>query len=291
MSRQHSDPDVWWNLFDEDCLKIFRENRINEAHLTYFDPPYLQGKDYRYFDDEQPEEKYWTWIRDVLSSVYDLTTNGGSVYFMHREKQAENVLKSLKQTGWIFQNLIIWLKRTSAVPGKYRFSKQYQILVFATKGKRPRVFNKLRIDLPLRPEYKQPRKNGVYLTDVWDDIREMTSGYLAGDEALRDSEGNRVHKQQSPIALLLRIILSSTLPGDVVLDPCAGTGTTLVVAKQLKRNSIGIEIDPIYLKISQTRLETLRSSDSIRKYFEYYRYTKDLAKIWGGTVPKQLKLV
>jgi len=291
MPRKKSDPKISWKLFDEDCLKIFHEDCINKAHLTYFDPPYLQGKDYRYFDDDQPEEKYWTWIRDVLSNVYNLTTDGGAVYFMHREKQADYVLRSLKQTGWTFQNLIIWMKRTSAVPGKYRFSKQYQIIVFATKGVRPRVFNKLRIDLPLRPEYKQPRKNGVYLTDVWDDIREMTSGYLAGDEAVRDSEGNRAHKQQSPIALLLRIILSSTMPGDVVLDPCTGTGTTLVVAKQLKRDSIGIEIDPTYVKISQSRLESLRPSDSIQKHYEYYRFTEALPKIWGGTIPKQLTLV
>jgi DNA modification methylase len=290
MPRKKSDSKITWNLFGEDCLKVFQEGNLNEVHLTYFDPPYLQGKDYRYFDDDQPEEKYWTWIQDVLSNVYSLTANGGAVYFMHREKQADNVLRSLKQTGWTFQNLIIWMKRTSAVPGKYRFSKQYQIIVFATKGERPRIFNKLRIDLPLRPEYKQPRKNGVYLTDVWDDIREMTSGYLAGDEAIRDLEGNRAHKQQSPIALLLRIILASTMPGDVVLDPCAGTGTTLVVAKQLKRDSIGIEIDPTYVKICQSRLESLRPSDNIQKHYEYYRFTADLPKIWGGPSPKQLTL-
>lgn len=290
MLRKKSNPKISWNLFTEDCLKILQADHINEVHLTYFDPPYLQGKDYRYFDDDQSEDTYWTWIRDVLSNVYDLTAEGGAVYFMHREKQADNVLRSLNHTGWTFQNLIIWVKRTSAVPGKYRFSKQYQIIVFATKGERPRVFNKLRIDLPLRPEYKHPRKNGVYLTDVWDDIREMTSGFLAGDEAFRDPEGKRAHKQQSPIALLLRVILSSTMPGDIVLDPCAGTGTTLVVATQLKRDSTGIEIDPSYVKICQSRLESLRPSDSIQKHYEYYRFTEALSKIWGGTVPKQLTL-
>ena len=72
------------------------------------------------------------------------------------------------------------------------------------------MFNRLRIDYPLRPGQKQERENGIFVTDVWDDIREMTSGYFAGDEALRDESGERVHKQQSPIALLLRIILSSS---------------------------------------------------------------------------------
>ncbi|MEA3485417.1 MAG: site-specific DNA-methyltransferase, partial [Candidatus Aerophobetes bacterium] len=228
-------------ILEGDCFQYLKQeffiSRYGCVHLTFFDPPYRQGKDYAFFDDNQSVEKYWNWIKQILSEVSDLTVEGGSIYFMQREKNTEEVLRALKETGWTFQNLIIWKKRTSAVPNEFRFSKQYQIIAFATKGSKPRVFNKLRIDLPLQPGYKYKRENGVYLTDVWDDIRELTSGYFAGNEAIRDSEGNRIHTQQSPIALLLRIILSSTLPYDTVLDPLAGTGPTLVVTKQLERNS------------------------------------------------------
>ncbi len=204
---------------------------------------------------------------------------------MQREKNTEQVLRILRETRWIFQNLIIWKKKTSAIPSDIRFSKQYQIIAFATKGEKPRVFNKLRIDLPIPPEYKYERVNGVYLPDVWDDIRELTSGYFAGDEALRDINGNRVHTQQSPVALLLRIILASTMPGDTVLDPFAGSGTTLVVAHQIERNSIGIEIDPEYIKIIEERLKRLRTADSVLQYYKYYRYSSNLEKIWPGEKP------
>jgi len=271
---------VYCNVFEGDCLKYLNREFIDEVHLTFLDPPYRQGKDYRFFDDNQPVEKYWGWLEEILRKVYDLTVDGGAIYFMQREKNAEEVLRVLRETGWNFQNLIIWKKKTSAVPSNFRFSKQYQIIAFATKGHKPRVFNKLRIDLPPLPEHKYLRKNGVFLTDVWDDIRELTSGYFAGDEAIRDKGGNRVHTQQSPVALLLRIILSSTIPGDTVLDPLAGTGTTLVVAKQLGRNSIGIEIDPEYVKIIKRRLKLLRPSDSVSKYYEYYRFTPNLKEIW-----------
>jgi DNA modification methylase len=199
---------------------------------------------------------------------------------MQREKNTEQVLRVLRKTGWRFQNLIIWKKKTSAVPGNSRFSKQYQIIAYATKGEKPRVFNKLRIDLPPLPEHKYERENGVYITDVWDDIRELTSGYFAGDEAIRDSKGDRAHIQQSPVALLLRIILSSTLPGDTVFDPLAGTGTALVVAHQLERNSIGIEIDPEYVKIIKSRLESPRPSDNVTPNYDYYRFTSNLRQIW-----------
>ncbi|HDL09959.1 MAG TPA: site-specific DNA-methyltransferase [Candidatus Omnitrophica bacterium] len=270
----------WYKIVNEDCLKWLDSYSEENIHLTFIDPPFRQGKNYRFFDDNQPEEKYWKWLEDILSKIYKITVKGGSVYFMQREKNVENVLRILRNTEWIFQNLIIWKKKTSAIPSEIRYSKQYQIIVFATKGRKPRVFNRLRIDLPTPPEYKYERANGVYVTDVWDDIRELTSGYFAGEEAIRDSKGNRVHTQQSPIALLLRIILASTLPGDTVLDPFAGTGTTLVVAHQLKRNSIGIEIDPEYIKIIENRLKYLRSGDNIMKYYTYYRYTQNLKEIW-----------
>lgn len=275
-----------------DCLEklnketFHREGIKREICLTFLDPPFNQGKDYDYFDDTLPEHEYWLMMQTVCARVRELTADGGAIYFMQREKNTEAVLQCLRETGWTLQNLIVWTKRTSAVPNTIRFGKQYQIIAFATKGKRPRVFNRLRIDLPLRPEQKIPREDGVFVTDVWDDIREMTSGYFAGDEALRNHSGERAHKQQSPIALLLRIILSSTMPGDLVLDPFAGTGTTLVVAEQLGRPSVGIEIDPKNVKLVETRLEEQREADSVLPLQEYYRFTPSLDKIWRGATAK-----
>ena len=272
--------DVWWKTVNEDCLKWLGNYSEDPIHLTFVDPPFRQGKDYKFFDDRQSEQEYWKWLKRVLSEVYRISAEGGSVYFMHREKNTEQVLRTLRETGWTFQNLIIWKKKTSAVPCSFRFSKQYQIIVFATKGRKPRVFNRLRINLPVPPDYKHGRPNGVYVTDVWDDIRELTSGYFAGSEALRDSKGNRLHIQQSPVALLLRIVLSSSLPGDIVLDPFAGSGTTMVVAYQLKRNCIGVEIDPEYVELIKKRLQSIRPADNIMKYYAYYRNTPNIKGIW-----------
>jgi len=268
-------------IITADCLKYLKEEKDTRFHLTFLDPPFNQGKDYRHFNDAQSREQYWKWLKEVLSEIYRLTEAGGSIYFMQREKNTEAVLASLRETGWTFQNLIIWKKKTSAVPGEFRFSKHYQIIAFATKGKRPRVFHRLRIDLPAPPEYSQKRENGVFVTDVWDDIRELTSGYFAGDEALRNAMNERLHTQQSPVALLLRILLASSELEDYVLDPFAGTGTTLVVAHQLGRNGIGIEIDPEYVTLAQNRLATLRPADDVSKYYEYYKFTENLPAIWN----------
>jgi DNA modification methylase len=271
-----------YQLLQGSCLDVLKGKKISgSVDLTFLDPPFNQNKDYAYHNDKLSLEDYWQMMKDVCQNTLDITSKGGAIYFMQREKNTEDVLRCLRETGWTLQNLIIWKKKTSAVPVASKFGKHYQILAYATKGEKARVFNRLRISPPLPPNYKYEREKGIYVTDVWDDIRELTSGYFAGDEAIRSDNGERFHKQQSPIALLLRIILSSTQVGDTVFDPFSGTGTTLVTAYQLKRTSIGIEIDPNNVEMIRSRLEKVRDADAIEKYYEDYIYTEDLEKIWG----------
>ena len=260
--------------------RLFLESTLD---LTFLDPPFNQAKAYASHDDNLPPERYWDWMAAVCAAVYANTSAGGAVYFMQREKNSEYVLRCLREAGWTLQNLIIWKKLSSAVPSIRRYGKHYQIIAYATKGHKARVFHRLRIDPPLPAHYKHKRENGMFVTDVWDDIRELTSGYYAGDEALRDGAGRRFHKQQAPIALLLRILLTSSQAGDTVFDPFAGTGTTLMAAHQLKRHSFGVEIDPENAACIRSRLQTIRPADDIHRFYEDYRYTKDLKTIWGGT--------
>ena len=255
-----------------------------ELDLTFLDPPFNQSKDYASHDDDMPEAEYWDWMKHVCRAVHAQTSDGGAIYFMQREKNSEHVLSCLREAGWTLQNLIIWKKLTSAVPMSRRYGKQYQIIAYATKGSKSRVFNRLRIDPPLPANYKHQRANGMYVTDIWDDIRELTAGYFAGDEALRDADGLRFHKQQAPIALLLRIILSSTQLGDTVFDPFAGTGTTLVVAQQLRRQGLGVEIDPENAACILERLCEIRPADDVGRFRDDYRYTEDIDDIWDGEV-------
>ncbi|NCO84314.1 MAG: modification methylase [Nitrospirae bacterium CG_4_10_14_3_um_filter_44_29] len=278
-----------------DCTKELEHKKLSRIDffktidLTFLDPPFNQGKEYAEHDDNLPDKVYWDWMRNICRKVYELTSQGGAIYFMQREKNAEQVLWCLRESGWNLQNLIIWKKKTSAVPCSNKFGKHYQIIAFAIKGKKPRVFNRLRINPPLPAEYKYEREDGMYVTDVWEDIRELTAGYFAGDEAIRKSTGERFHKQQSPIQLLLRIILSSSNPNDTILDPFAGTGTTLVAVEQLNRNSIGIEKDTKNVKLIEKRLKFIRESDRIEKFYKDYIYTENLDLVWyGKNIEKEL---
>ncbi len=265
-----------------DC-ETYLKNKISKIDLSFLDPPFNQDKDYQSHQDNMSESEYWAWMTRVCKLIFGNTSKGGAIYFMQREKNAHFVLDVLRSTGWTFQNLIIWRKKSSAVPGRTRYAKHYQIIAYATKGGKPRIFNKLRIDPPYAKSHSElgyRRPKGMILTDVWDDIRELTSGYFAGDEPLRLKNGDRFHKQQSPVALLTRIILSSSKVGDLVFDPFAGTGTTLVVSKQLRRSSIGLEIDSTNVKNIKKRITKLRKSDKIDKLRNDYVHTQNLDKIW-----------
>ena len=269
-----------YEVIQERCIRFLNQYSGHKFHLSFLDPPFNQNKEYNSHDDNMDDDDYWEWMTKVCRHVFENTVEGGSIYFMQREKNAKEVIQCLNESGWTFQNMVIWRKKTSAVPSNYRFGKHYQIIVFATKGKKPLTFNKLRIDPPLLKNQKFERPNGIYVTDVWDDIRELTSGYFAGDEPLRDENDNRCHKQQSPIKLLTRIILSSSKIGDLVFDPFAGTGTTMVVAEQLQRDSIGVEVDPINYKLICNRLREKREVDYIYSFRDDYKYTENLDEFW-----------
>jgi len=273
-------------IHHSDCVEWLRDAAPGALHLSFVDPPFNQGKDYRDFDDNQSSDAYWTWMRRVLSLLRDATAPGGWVYFMQREKNAEFVLQALREAGWNFRNLIVWKKKTSAVPCNNKFGLNYQIIATAIKGDAARAFNRLRISPPLPPNYKQARADGMYVTDIWDDIRELTSGYYAGAEALRDAAGERFHKQQSPLALLARIILASSNPDDVVFDPFAGTGTTLAAAALLNRRAVGVEIDAVNVDCVKERIARPRRIDieTIRKLRKDYAHTANLSEIWGEGV-------
>ncbi|PZN13068.1 MAG: modification methylase, partial [Proteobacteria bacterium] len=149
---------------------------------------------------------------------------------------------ALQDLGFWIQNDIIW-RKTNPMPnfrGK-RFTNAHETLIWAARDQKSRVtFN-----------YEAMKASN-------DDLQ-MRSDWLfpicAGPERLKDAQGRKAHPTQKPEALLHRILLATTNPGDVVLDPFFGTGTTGAVAKRLGRHWIGIERDPEYARLAAERIK------------------------------------
>ena len=148
---------------------------------------------------------------------------------------------ALQDLGFWIQNDVIW-RKVNPMPnfrGK-RFTNAHETLIWAARDQKSRAtFNyeslkALNDDLQMRSDWLFP--------------------ICSGPERLKDDDGRKAHPTQKPEALLQRVLLASTNPGDVVLDPFFGTGTTGAVAKQLGRRFIGIERDPDYAKAAEERI-------------------------------------
>ena len=274
-------------IHQADCLEFLRSHNL-KVNLTICDPPFNQNKDYAQFDDKQDPKQYWSWITDFLKQVRKNTVSGGSIYFMHREKNVEHVFRSLRAAKWTFQNMIVWRKMTRATPASKKLAKKYQVIIYASKGDLPSTHNNLYGTMPMLAWHKKDSHKGVLIDDLWYDIRELSAGFLSGAELIRDRDGKVSHAQQMPIALALRMILLSTMPHDRVLDPFLGTGTTLTVSKQSDRYGIGIENNPHNIDIAKKRLETMSQNDFIDQYYGYYATTKDIDSIWGSRQQRTL---
>ncbi len=148
---------------------------------------------------------------------------------------------ALQDLGFWLMNDVIWLK-TNPMPNfkGTRFTNAHETLIWAARDERSR-----------------PTFNYNSLKAFNDDLQ-MRSDWLipicSGPERLRDDGGRKAHPTQKPEALLSRVLLATTKPGDVVLDPFFGTGTTGAVAKALGRKFIGIERDPDYVAAANARI-------------------------------------
>ena len=152
---------------------------------------------------------------------------------------------ALQDLGFWIQNDVIW-RKTNPMPnfrGK-RFTNAHETLIWAGRDAKSRV-----------------TFNYEAMKALNDDIQ-MRSDWLfpicSGPERLKDGEGHKAHPTQKPEALLNRLLLASTNPGDLVLDPFFGTGTTGAVARRLGRRWLGIERDPAYAEAAETRIARVR---------------------------------
>jgi len=142
-------------------------------------------------------------------------------------------------------NDVIWHKR-NPMPnflGK-RFTNATETLLWCSKGETCKRYT---FNHHLMKKYN----GGKQMTSVWH------IGLCVGPQRLKGADGKKAHSTQKPEELLKRIILSSTSPGDIVLDPFFGTGTTGAVAKKLKRNFTGIEKESGYITLARNRIDSV----------------------------------
>ena len=245
-----------------DCIELMAELPEQSVDLVFADPPYnlqLSGELTRPnqtvvdgvdedWDKFEGLAAYDDFTRRWLAGAHHALKDHGSLWVIGSYHNIFRVGACLQDMGFWILNDVVW-RKTNPMPNfrGRRFTNAHETLIWAAKSQDARyTFNygamkALNDDLQMRSDWLIP--------------------LCTGGERLRDSEGRKAHPTQKPEALLHRVILSATKPGDVVLDPFLGSGTTAAVARRLRRRFIGIERDADYAAVARRRIRQVQPVD------------------------------
>jgi modification methylase len=224
--------------------------------LVFADPPYnlqLQG-DLKRPDDSRVDAVDDDWDKFASFAEYDAFTRrwleaarrvlkpAGTIWVIGSYHNIFRVGAIMQDLGFWILNDVIW-RKSNPMPNfrGRRFTNAHETLIWAAReaGGRGYTFNY---------DVLKAGNEDIQVRSDW------TIPLCTGEERLKGKDGKKLHPTQKPEALLARVILSSSRPDDLVLDPFNGTGTTGAVAKHLGRRYIGIERDPVYAKAAEKRL-------------------------------------
>ncbi len=244
-----------------DCIDLMQQLPAKSVDLIFADPPYnlqLEGEllrpnntrvdavddDWDKFDGHQAYDRF---TRDWLSAARRVLKDDGSLWVIGSYHNIYRVGAVLQDLGFWTLNDIIW-RKTNPMPNfrGRRFTNAHETLLWVAKQQKARyTFNysamkALNDDLQMRSDWLIP--------------------ICSGSERLKDAEGRKAHSTQKPEALLHRVLLATSRPGDLVLDPFSGSGTTGAVAKRLGRRFIGFERDPGYVALARDRIAAVQEA-------------------------------
>jgi modification methylase len=251
-------------IVEGDAIRVMESLPAESVDMIFADPPYnlqLQGELHRP-NHSRVEGVEEDWDKFADFAAYDRFTAGwlkaarrllkpdGTLWVIGSYHNIFRVGATLQDLGFWILNDVVW-RKTNPMPNfrGRRFTNAHETMIWCAKDADARYcFNyeamkSLNDDLQMRSDWLLP--------------------ICSGAERLKDEAGKKAHPTQKPEALLHRVILAATKPGDLVLDPFFGTGTTGVVAKRLGRRFLGIEREPAYVEVARQRLARVRPVEDV----------------------------
>ena len=242
-------------IIEGDCVERMRALPEGCADLVFADPPYnmqLKGDLHRpdqskvdavddHWDQFSSFAEYDRFTRDWLSAARHCLKDNGALWVIGSYHNIFRVGSILQDLGFWILNDVVWRKSNPMPNFKgRRFTNAHETMIWAAKSEQTKyTFNyeamkALNDDLQMRSDWTLP--------------------ICSGGERIKGADGQKAHSTQKPESLLHRVVVSSTKPGDVILDPFFGSGTTGAVAKRLGRHFIGIEREKIYADVARARI-------------------------------------
>jgi DNA modification methylase len=247
-----------------DCLQHLARLPAGSVDLAFADPPFNIGYEYDVYHDQIGRADYLAWTDRWLQAVRRVLRPTGSFYVAIGDEYAAELKIRLDQIGLTLRNWIIW-HYTFGVSCKQKFNRSHAHIFYYVVNPRRFTFNAdaVRVPSARQTTYADRRANptGKLPDDTWILRPQEDPRCFPADSdtwfvprvcgTFKERTG---HPCQMPEAVLERILRVSSNPGDVVLDPFAGSGTTLAVARRLGRRYLGIELSPSYAEAARQRL-------------------------------------
>ena len=250
------------SILDGDCIEVMHSLPEASVDLIFADPPYnlqLRGDLHRP-DNSKVDAVDDAWDRFGSFAAYDRFTRewlaaarrllkpDGAIWVIGSYHNVFRLGAELQNQGFWILNDVVW-RKSNPMPnfrGK-RLTNAHETLIWASKDESARyTFNY---------EALKALNEGVQMRSDW------VLPICTGHERLKDDKGDKAHPTQKPEALLHRVLVATTKPGDVILDPFFGTGTTGAVAKMLGRDFVGIEREEAYRAVAEARIARVRKFD------------------------------
>ena len=239
------------DVYQGDCIQLLAALDPDSVDLVFADPPFNIGYDYDTYTDKVEYDKYVSWSREWIGACRRVLKPDGSFYVAIGDEFAAEIRAIGRELNLHLRNWIIW-HYSFGQSTKAKFARAHaHIFYFVTDAGRF-TFNDRQVRVPSarHTEYSDKRANawGKAPDDVWNEFPRVCGTF---------NERQGWHGCQMPEALLARIIRASSNPGDLVVDPFSGSGTTVVTAAKLGRRYIGIDISKQYVAQGKKRLKQL----------------------------------
>ncbi len=257
-----------------DCLRILAEQPAASVDLAFADPPFNIGYEYDLYDDRRAREDYLEWTERWLAAVKRVLKPTGSFFVAIGDEYAAEHKVRLDALGFTMRNWIVW-HYTFGVNCKKKFNRSHAHIFYYVADPNRFTFNPepVRVPSARMTTYADRRANpvGKLPDDTWVLRPQESDAHFQTDadtwyvpRVCGTFKERGEHPCQMPEAVLERIIQVASNPGDLVLDPFAGSGTTLAAAKKLGRRCLGIELSEEYADGVRRRLQRIEFGEPAR---------------------------
>lgn len=263
-------------IHNEDCIAGMKKLRKESVNLVFADPPFNIGYEYDVYEDDLHRDEFVRWCERWMRQVKRVLAPDGTFWLaIGDEYAAELKVLLTRKLGFTCRSWVIWYY-TFGVNCTRKFSRSHVHLFHMVKDAERFTFNAddpaVRVPSARQLVYNDKRANskGRLPDDTWILRPQDVAGFAADEDTWCFSrvcgtfkERQGWHGCQMPEQLLGRIIRVSSHPGDLVMDPFTGSGTTPAVAKKLGRKWLGYELSEEYCRQARERVERCEEGDAL----------------------------